>query len=139
MNIFDIAQTGVTIVLALISWFVPNCQWYIRVIVALTILLLSTMISWLRLYTKLRDLNKRLKNSEKERQDVETRHTALSVQFNEKVEKEQRFRRFISSMTLAFLIALEKTDKPKIENVYRVFLLEQERLDDRGVSDGKRD
>lgn len=132
MNIFDIAQTGVTIVLALISWFVPNCQWYIRVIVALTILLLSTMISWLRLYTKLRDLNKRLKNSEKERQDVETRHTALSVQFNEKVEKEQRFRRFISSMTLAFLIALEKTDKPKIENVYRVFLLEQERLDDRG-------
>ncbi len=108
MNIFDIAQTGVTIVLALISWFVPNCQWYIRVIVALTILLLSTMISWLRLYTKLRDLNKRLKNSEKERQDVETRHTALSVQFNEKVEKEQRFRRFISSMTLAFLIALEK-------------------------------
>lgn len=138
MNIFDIAQTGITIVLALISWFVPNCWWYIRVIVALTILLLSTMISWLRLYTKLRDLNKRLKNAEKERQDVETRHTALSVQFNEKVEKEQRFRRFISSMTLAFLIALEKTDKPKIENVYRVFLLEQERLDDRGVSDGRK-
>lgn len=138
MNIFDIAQTGITIVLALISWFVPNCRWYIRVIVALTILLLSTMISWLRLYTKLRDLNKRLKNAEKERQDVETRHTALSVQFNEKVEKEQRFRRFISSMTLAFLIALEKTDKPKIENVYRVFLLEQERLDDRGVSDGRK-
>lgn len=69
---------------------------------------------------------------------METRHTALSVQFNEKVEKEQRFRRFISSMTLAFLIALEKTDKPKIENVYRVFLLEQERLDDRGVSDGRK-
>ena len=137
MNIFDIAQAIITIFLTFVPWFLPNCQWYIKVIIALAILLLSVIIAWLRLYAKLKVSDKSLKNSNKKRQDIETKHNALSVQFNEKIEKEQKYRNLIANMTLAFLIALEREDRPKIENIYRLFLLEQERLEDGGASNGR--
>lgn len=137
MNAFDIVQAIITILLALVPWLISDCQWYIKAIIALAILLLSVIVSWLRLYVKLRNSTKSLKASNKKRQEIEIKHNALSIQFSEKIEKEQKYRKFIKSMTFAFLIALETEDKLKIENVYRIFLLEQERLEDGGVSDGK--
>ena len=106
MNIFDVAQTGVTIVLALISWFIPNCQWYIRTIVALVILLLSITISWLRLYAKLKDSNKKIEVLDLEKQGIESRHNALSLQFDDKIEQEQKYRRFITNLNIVLHIAL---------------------------------
>lgn len=145
MNIFDIAQAIITISLTFVPWFLPNCRWYIKVIIALAILLLSVIISWLRLYAKLKALDKNLKILDEKRQgieikykDIKTNHNALSVQFNEKIEKETKYRKLIENMTLAFFIALEQEDRPKIENIYRLFLLEQERLEDGGASDGKK-
>lgn len=136
MNIFDIAQTGVTIVLALISWFVPNCQWYIRTIVALVILLLSITISWLRLYAKLRDSNKKVEVLNLEKQGIEARHNALSLQFDNKIEQEQKYRRFITNLNIVLHIALADRDDVKLENVYKFFLLEQTGLSNGGASDG---
>jgi len=137
MNAFILPQAIITFLLAFVPWLIPDCQWYIKTIIVLVILLFSIASSWLRLYFKLRDSNKNLESLNKEKQEIAAKHNALSVQFNEKIEKEKRYRKFIASLTLAFMIALEKEDRPKIEHIYRVFLLEQERLKDGGASDGK--
>ncbi len=125
MGAFDITQAVITFLLAFVPWFMPDCKWHIKAIIALTVLLFSVVISWLRIYFKLRDSNKSLESLNKEKQEIAAKHNALSAQFTEKVEKEQRYRKFILSMSLAFMIAIEKEDGPKIEHIYRVLLLEQ--------------
>ncbi len=130
MNVFSIAQTGITLLLTLAPWFIPDCQWQYKVIFTLAGLLISVAISCVHLSVM-------LKNSIKIQQEIESRHSALAHQFDEKREMEKRYRRMIVNLNLVFHTALLDGDKVKLKNIYRVFLLEQERLDDGGVSYGK--
>lgn len=130
MNIFSIVQAGITFLLTLAPWFVPDWQWQYKFIFALVVLLLSVSVSWISLFAK-------LKNATKRQHEIESRHNALAHQFDEKREQERRYRKLVTNLNLVLHLALVNGDKAKLEDVYRIFLLEQEELGNGGASDGK--
>lgn len=130
MNFSNIVQAGITLLLTLAPWFVPDWKWQYKLIFALFVLLLSVSVSWISLFIK-------LKRESKKRHEIESRHDALAHQFDEKRKQERRYRKLIKNLNLVLHLALLDEDKAKLEDVYRIFLLEQEELGNGGASDGK--
>ena len=130
MNFSNIVQAGITLLFTLAPWFVPDWKWQYKLIFALFVLLLSVSVSWISLFIK-------LKREGKKRCEIESRHDALAHQFDEKRDQERQYRKLIKNLNLVLHLALLDEDKAKLEDVYRIFLLEQEELGNGGASDGK--
>lgn len=70
-------QWLISLILCIIPWVFPNLDWQCKIIFVLVVALGSLFISWLR-------LSRKLKESQKELQDLDGRHKALAAQFDQK-------------------------------------------------------
>lgn len=127
MNIATI-QRIISFALGIIPWFFPNLTWYWKVIITLGIALLSLFISWIR-------LNQNYRESQRAKQDIESRHRALAEQFDEKNFSLKKYRRALNELDLFLHLALQNTKEAKLEDIYRAYLIVLEELTDGGNRD----
>lgn len=125
MDTFGVIQSISSLALAVLTWFLPNCVWYWKVIIILCILLLSSAVYCFRLI-------KRLEFSEQQKKDVEERHQALARQFDQKVDELKQYRKVFGNLNLMLHIALQNTKQAKLEDIYRAFIIDQQELNDGG-------
>lgn len=128
MNTSNDIQYAASFVLAVLPWLFPGCAWYWKVIITLCILLLTLSIYCLRLM-------KKLKYSENEKKDIQDRHQALALQFDQKVEDIKQYRKVFSDLRLLLHLALQNTKQAKLEDIYRAFIIAQQELNDGGNND----
>lgn len=125
MDTFSVIQSIASLALAVLTWFLPNCAWYWKVIITLCILLLSISVYCFR-------IAKRLESSDKEKRDIEVRHQALARQFDQKVEVVKQYRKVFGDLSLMLHLALQNTKQAKLEDIYRAFIIAQKELNDGG-------
>ena len=121
-------QWIISIILGIIPWIFPNLPWYGKVIFSLVIALISLAISWFQ-------LNKKLKESRRKEQELDTRHKALANQFDQKNLVLRRFQHLTEMMETFLQIALLNEDKAKIDLIYRAYLTAKRELIDGGEND----
>ena len=121
-------QWIISIILGIIPWIFPNLPWYGKVIFSLVIALISLAISWFQ-------LNQKLKKSRRNEQELDTRHTALANQFDQKNLVLRRFQHLTEMMETFLQIALLNEDKAKIDLIYQAYLKAKRELIDGGEND----
>lgn len=121
-------QWIISIILGIIPWIFPNLPWYGKVIFSLVIALLSLAISWFQ-------LNQKLKEARRNEQELDTRHTALANQFDQKNLVLRRFQHLTEMMETFLQIALLNEDKAKIDLIYQAYLKAKRELIDGGEND----
>ena len=127
MNIFSIVQAGMTLILSVAPWFLPDCAWYFKVIILLCVLLCSVCVSYIRLAINLKSVSRQLN-------ELDLRHTALASQYDEKREQENRYRLFSQQMSIMFQVAMANTNHAKIFGLYKAYLMLEKDLIG-GISD----
>lgn len=130
MDIFDAAQGAITFALAVIPWLFPDSPWHGKVIAVLLIIVVSIFVYCIR-------LSRKLKAAELELNEVRKRHTALSVQFDEKTEREKRYRRAFQNLNLMLHLAGQNTKAAKFSDIYQAFLVAQNDINSGGMYDGE--
>ena len=126
----NLIQLGITLALAFLPWLFPNWAWYAKLIVLLLVVIVSITVSCLRLQAKLSDLSKKMEY-------ISERHIALATQFDEKIRLEKNFRSIFANLSIMLHVAIQSTDKAKLDDIYHAFLLAQATLNEGGSTDGK--
>lgn len=128
MDNSTVIQFAISVVLAILPWVFPDLAWYYKVIIGLCILLVSLCVYCLRLYSEIKSLKQALQNTTQ-------RHQALAMQFEQKGIQLRQHQDVIFNFSLMLHLAISNTDQAKLEDIYRAFLLNQERLQNGGNED----
>lgn len=123
MTVLNAVQGLVTLALAILPWLLPDLPWYGKVIFALLIVIVSISIYCVRLAV-------RVKTVERELRDIQKRHNALAIQFDEKVMRESRYRRALKNLSLMLHFACQNTKTAKFKDIYEAFLIAQSEIND---------
>ena len=132
--VLNALQWLVTFILAIVAWFFPR-EWDFRwkIIVAMSILLVSTCISLVNQYLKAKELKKKLLDTEeryerealsiserhkKELSDISEKHQALSAEFRKKRTILAKYQAALESVEYAILVATQSEAKNKLDILY---------------------
>ena len=130
MDNSTVIQFAISVVLTIIPWVFPDLAWYYKIIIGLFVILISFCIYCARLGSKIKSLKKDL-------QDTTQRHQALAAQFEQKGAQLRQYQDVISNFSFMLHLAISNTDQAKLEDIYRAFLTNQERLQNGGNEDDR--
>lgn len=128
MGSFEVIQSILSILIGIFPWFFPSCPWYWKVIITLCVILISFLIYCFR-------LSSRIKTLDAQKADLSTRHTALSLRFDEKLKLEKRYEQAFSRLNIMLMIALQSSEEERLQHIYKAFIIEQNTLNEGGTHD----
>ena len=139
MDMFDQIQAFITLIFSVIPWFLPNCYWYVKLIIFLIVLVVSLIIHCIRIasvyHSKCHQLQLKLDEISKKAAEIEKHHGALSAQFDAKVKREVAYQRTLQNLSLFLHLACQNTKAAKLKDIYKAFLVAQKELADGGAYD----
>lgn len=123
MDVSKLIQGILTFALSVVPWFFPDLCWHYKVMIVLSVIIVSLVIYYFQ-------LSKKAKCLKNELAEITQRHTALASQFDKKLSQEKRYEQSFENLSLILHLACMNTKEAKLKDIYNAFLLEQRRIID---------
>lgn len=116
MDIFSAWQSVVTFGLTVVPWFLPNISTQSKIIIVLSVLLISCFLYAVRLNQKLSKLSKKY-------DEIQSNHKALAKRFDEKQIEARRYLSGFASVEYMLDVAVQSTKQDRLVSLQNSFLL----------------
>ena len=121
MDIFSAWQSIFTIGLAIIPWFFPNISMQSKIIVVLSVLLVSCFLYSVR-------LNQKLNKQSEKYNEIQNNHKALAKRFDEKKKEVERYQSGFASVEYMLNVTIQSNRQDRLVVMQNSFLAIKENL-----------
>ncbi len=115
MDIISKWQYALTFLLSVTPWLLPNLGVHYKIIVVLSLLLISSILFCFRLTKKIRTMQKQL-------DETNAKHNAVALRFDKKRKALEEYRTSFLSIEYLLTSTIQSSNKRKLEILYEYFL-----------------